>query len=123
VPNTFYFKVELDNKLGAHYAMRCDSVLLYVDEGQPGFLRFPLPMLCPGNPDDKMVRVRVLIGENGGTMVNNDFTDKEIVDGDKDVDFFDSHDNAVNDANDANDGSYSTGALAMKKKRKTTGGK
>jgi hypothetical protein len=43
-------------------------------------------MLCPGNPDDEMVRVRVLIGKNGGTMVDDDFTDKEIVDGDEDVD-------------------------------------
>jgi len=122
-PNAFYFEVELDNELGAHYAMRYDSVLLYADEGQPGFLRFRLPMLCPGNPDDKIVRVRVLIGKNGGTMVDDDFTDKEIVDGDEDVDFFDSRDDAVNDANDADDGSYSEGAPATKKKRKKTGGK
>jgi hypothetical protein len=85
-PNAFYFEVELDNELGAHYAMRYDSVLLYADEGQPGFSRFRLPMLCPGNPDDEMARVRVLIGKNGGTMVDDDFTDKEIVDGDEDVD-------------------------------------
>jgi hypothetical protein len=39
-PNAFYFEVELGNKLGAHYAMRYDSVLLYADEGQPGFSRF-----------------------------------------------------------------------------------
>jgi len=56
--------------------MRYDSFLLYADEGQPGFSRFRLPMLCPGNPDDKIVRVRVLIGKNGGTMVDDDFTDK-----------------------------------------------
>ena len=56
-------------------------------------------------------------------MVDDDFTDKEIVDGDKDVDFFDSRDDAVNDANDADDGSYSEGAPATKKKRKKTGGK
>ena len=73
-PNAFYFEVELNNKLGAHYAMRYDSVLLYADEGQPGFSRFRLPMLCPGNPDDEIVRVRVLIGKNGGTMVDGDFT-------------------------------------------------
>jgi hypothetical protein len=85
-PNAFYFEVELDKDLGAHYAMRYDSVLLYADEGQPGFSRFRLPMLCPGNPDDEMARVRVLIGKNGGTMVDDDFTDKEIVDGDEDVD-------------------------------------
>ena len=54
-----------------------DSVLLYADEGQPGFLRFRLPMLCSGNLDDEMVRVRVLRGKNGGTMVDDDFTDKE----------------------------------------------
>ncbi len=103
--------------------MRYDSVLLYVDEGQPGFSRFRLPMLCPGNPDDKMVRVRVLIGKNGGTMVDDDFTDKEIVDGDKDVEFFDCRDDAANDANDADVGSYSEGAPATKKKRKKTGRK
>jgi hypothetical protein len=59
--------------------MRYDSVLLYADEVQPGFSRFCLPMLCPGNPDNKMVRVRVLIGRNGGTMVDNDFTNKELM--------------------------------------------
>jgi len=122
-PNAFYFEVELNNKLGAHYAMRYDSILLYADEGQPGFSHFRLPMLCPGNPDDEIVRVRVLIGKNGGAMVDNDFTDKDIVDGDKDVDFFDSRDDAVNDANDADDGSYSEGAPATKKKREETGGK
>jgi hypothetical protein len=121
-PNAFYFEVELDDKLGAHYAMRYDSILLCGDKGQPGFLRFRLPMLCPGNPDDKMVRVRVLIGKNGGTMVNDDFTNKKIIDGDKDVDFFDCHDDAVNNANNADDGSYSEGAPATKKKRKKTGG-
>jgi len=122
-PNAFYFEVELNNELGAHYTMRYDSVLLYADEGQPGFSRFRLPMLCPGNPDDEIVRVRVLIGKNGGTMVIDDFTDKEIIDGDEDVDFFDSCNDAVNDANDADDGSYSEGAPATKKKRKKTGGK
>ena len=76
--NAFYFEVELDNELGAHYAMLYDSVLLYADEVQPGFSRFRLPVLCPGNPDDEIVRVRVLIGKNGGTMVDDDFTDKEI---------------------------------------------
>ncbi len=111
-----------------HYAMRYDSVLLYANEGQPGFSRFRLPMLCPGNPEDEMVRVRVLIGKNGGTMVDNDFTNKEIVDWDEDVDFFDSRVDAINDANDAYDGSYSKGAPATKKKRKKgatkkTGGK
>ena len=39
-------------------------------------------------------------------MVDDDFTDKEIIDGDEDVDFFDSCDDADNDANDADDGSY-----------------
>ena len=103
--------------------MRYESVLLYADKGQPGFLLFCLPMLCLGNPDDEMVRMRVLIGESGGTMVDNDFTNKEIVDGDEDVDFFDIRDDAVNDADDANDGSYSNGAPVTKKKRKKTGGK
>ena len=103
--------------------MHYDSVLLYADEGLPGFSSFRLPMLCPGNPYNEMVRVRVLIGKNRGTMVDNDFTNKELVEGDEDVDFFDSHDNAVNDANDADDGSYSKGAPTTKKKRKKTGGK
>jgi len=116
--NAFHFKVKLDNELGAHYTMRYDSILLYADEGQPGFSHFHLPMLCPGNPNDEMVRVRVLIGKNGGTMVDDDFIDKEIVDGDEDVDFFDSRNDAVNDANDAADGSYSEGAPATKEKRK-----
>jgi hypothetical protein len=119
-PNEFYFEVELDDELGAHYAMRYDSVLLYADEGQPGFSRFRLPMLCPGNPDDEMVRVRVLRGKNGGTMVDDDFTDKEFVDegGDEDdVDFFDSRDDAIEDADDADDGSYSEGVPATKRKR------
>ena len=117
--NEYYFEVKLDDELGAHYAMRYDSVLLYADEGQPGFSRFCLPMLCPGNPDDKMVRVKVLHGKNGGTMVDDDFTDKEAVDeGDDDVDFFDSRDDGVEDTDDADDGSYSKGAPAMNKKRK-----
>ncbi len=112
-PNEYHFKVELDNELGAHYAMRYDSVLLYVDEGQPGFSRFRLPMLCPGNPDDEMVQVKVLHGKNGGTMVDDDFTDKEAVDeGDDDVDFFDSRDDGVKDADDADNGLYSKGAPA-----------
>ncbi len=122
--NEYYFEVELDDELGAHYAMRYASVLLYADEGQPGFLRFRLPMLCPGNPDDEMVRVSVLVGINGGTMVDDDNTDKELfnVGGDKDdVNFFDSRDNAIEDADDANDGSYSEGVPATKRKREKGG--
>jgi hypothetical protein len=83
-------------------------------------------MMCPGNPDDEVARVKVLCGKNGGTMVDNDFTN---IDGP--VDFFDSHDNNVSDTAinaDADDGSYSKGAPATKKKRKKgamtkTGGK
>ena len=53
-------------------------------------------MLCPGNPDNKMVQVKVLRGKNGGTMVDDDFTDKEVIDGgEDDVDFFDSCDDAI----------------------------
>ncbi|KAL3764001.1 hypothetical protein ACHAW5_000040 [Stephanodiscus triporus] len=37
--NTIYFQVELDNEPGVHYAMGYDSVFLYTDEEQPGFLR------------------------------------------------------------------------------------
>ena len=83
-----------------------------------GFSRFRLPMLCPDCPDDEMVRVRVLRRKNGGTMVDNDFTDKEVDDGDNDVDFFDSRNDTVNDTDDADDGLYSEGAPATKKKRK-----
>ncbi len=61
-------------------------------------------------------------------MVDNNFTDKEIVNGDDDVNFFDSHNNAADDAGNANDGPYSKGASVTKKKRKKgattkTGGK
>jgi hypothetical protein len=75
-----------------------------------------------------MVRVKVLYGKNGGTMVDDDFTNKEVVDGEDDIDFFDSRDDAVDDADDADDGSYSEGAPATKKKWKKgattkTGGK
>jgi hypothetical protein len=124
--NAYYFEVELDDELGAHYAMRYDSVLLYADEGQPGFSRFRLPMMCTGNPDDEVARVKVLRGKNGGAMVDDNFTD---VDGP--VNFFDSRDDDVSDTADdadADDGSYSEGAPATKKKRKKgamtkTGGK
>ena len=128
MPNAYYFEFELDDEPGALYGMRYDSVLLYVDEEQPGFSCFCLPMLCLGSLDDEMVRVRVLCGKNGGTMVDDDFTDEEVDDGDNDVDFFDSHDDAVDDTDDADDGSYSKGAPATRKKRKKgaktkTGGK
>ena len=105
MPNAYYFEFELDDEPGAPYGMRYDSVLLYVDEEQPGFSCFCLPMLCLGSLDDEMVRVRVLCGKNGGTMVDDDFTDEEV-----------------------DDGSYSKGAPATRKKRKKgaktkTGGK
>ncbi len=52
-------------------------------------------------------------------MVDNNFTNKEFVDeGDNDVDFFDSRDDAVEDADNANDGLYSKSAPATKRKRK-----
>jgi hypothetical protein len=114
--NAYYLEVKLDDKLGVHYAMHYDSVLLYADEGQPSFLHFHLPMMCPGNPYNEVAQVKVLRGKNGGTMVDGNFTK---VDGP--VDFFDSRDNDVSDtANDANanNGSYSKGAPVMKKKRK-----
>jgi hypothetical protein len=114
--NAYYFKVELNDELRAHYAMRYDSVLLYADKGQPGLSRFCLLMICLGNPDDKVAQVKVLRGKNGGTMVDNNFTN---VDGP--VDFFDNRDDGVSDtANNANanDGSYSKGSPAVKKKRK-----
>jgi hypothetical protein len=55
----YYFQVELVNEPGAHYAMRYDSVLLYVDKNQPGFLRYCLPPRCPVNPDNKIAQVSV----------------------------------------------------------------
>ena len=51
-------------------------------------------------------------------MVDDGLTDKEVVDGDDDIDFFDSRDDAADNADDADDGSYSEGAPATKKKRK-----
>jgi hypothetical protein len=55
--SSYYFQVELDNEPGVHYAMRYDSVLLYADDKQPGFLKFHLPLFCPGNPEDKVANV------------------------------------------------------------------
>jgi hypothetical protein len=55
----YYFEVELNDEPGVHYAMRYDSVLLYVDDDQPGFARFCLPSCCPANPDDEITRVGV----------------------------------------------------------------
>jgi hypothetical protein len=49
-----YFQVELKNEPGAQYAMRYDSVLLYADNEQPGFLQFSLPLCCLANPDDEI---------------------------------------------------------------------
>jgi hypothetical protein len=118
-PNKFYFEVDLDDELGAHYAMRYDSVLLYVDEGQPGFLQFCLPMLCPCNPVDKMVRVRVLHGKNGGTMVDDDYTDKEFIDEGGDDDDVDLLIAAMTPSRTHH--SYSNGVPATKRKREKGG--
>ena len=52
--SSYYFQVKLDDEPGAHYAMRYDSVLLYADDKQPGFLQFCLPLCCPGNPEDEV---------------------------------------------------------------------
>ena len=57
--SAFYFQVELDDEPGAHYAMHYDSVLLFVDDEQPGFLQYRLPSRCSGNPDDEIARVPV----------------------------------------------------------------
>jgi hypothetical protein len=57
--SSYYFQVKLDDEPGAHYAMRYDSDLLYMDNKQPGFLQFCLPSCCPGNPEDKVAQVRV----------------------------------------------------------------
>jgi hypothetical protein len=55
--SSYYFKVELDDEPGAHYAMHYSSVLLYADNEQPGFLQFCLPLCCPANPDKKIAQV------------------------------------------------------------------
>jgi hypothetical protein len=36
--SSHYFQVKLNNEPGPHYTMCYDSVLLYVDNEQPGFL-------------------------------------------------------------------------------------
>jgi hypothetical protein len=55
----YYFQVKLEEESGAHYTMHYDSVLLYLDNKQPGFSQFCLPSCSPGNPEDKVARVRV----------------------------------------------------------------
>jgi hypothetical protein len=57
-PRAYYFQVQLDDNEYLD-GMLYTSVLLYVDSDQPGFTKFHLPACCPGNPDDKMVRVSV----------------------------------------------------------------
>ncbi len=57
--SSYYFEIELDDEPGAHYAMRYSSILLYVDDEQPGFLQFCLPSCCPANPDNEIAQVRV----------------------------------------------------------------
>ena len=52
----YYFEVQLDGNDHC-YGMLYKSVLLYVDMEQPGFNCFHLLDFCPGNPDNKMVRV------------------------------------------------------------------
>jgi hypothetical protein len=52
--SSYHLQVELDNEPGAHYAMCYDSVLLYADDKQPGFLQFCLPLCCPDNPEDEV---------------------------------------------------------------------
>jgi hypothetical protein len=73
--SSYYFQIELNNEPGAHYAMCYDSVLLYVDNEQPGFLQFCLPLCCPGNPEDEVARVRV--PQKIGWIVNDDYTNIE----------------------------------------------
>jgi hypothetical protein len=55
--SSYYFQIKLDNETGVRYAMRYDSVLLYADNKQPGFLQFCLPLCCLGNPKDKVAQV------------------------------------------------------------------
>jgi hypothetical protein len=52
----YYFQVQLDYDEDL-YRMLYGFVLLHVDSDQPGFMQFCLPLCCPGNPDNKMVRV------------------------------------------------------------------
>jgi hypothetical protein len=99
---SYYFQAVLDNKPGAHYAMRFDSILLYKDNKLPGFSQYCLPSCCPGNPDNKIAQLQV--SRKIGWMVDNDYTDKEDVANDKATEFNNCNNDEVNnDANKHND--------------------
>ncbi len=100
--SSYYFKDELDDEPGAHYAMRYSSVLLYVDDEQPGFSQFCLPSCCPANPDNEIAQVRV--PPKNGWMVDDDYTNnKDAVVDEKAIEFSNRDDN--DDDNEGNDGS------------------
>jgi hypothetical protein len=119
--SSYYFEVELNDEPGAHYAMRYDSVLLYVDEEQLGFAQFHLPSCCQANPDDKIARVRV--PKKIVWMVDDDYTDKEDVVVDKEaIEFNDRYDEDKDGSGDDNDDgdlcSKEVATTEQKKKRK-----
>ena len=99
----YYFEVKLNDEPGAHYAMRYSSVLLYVDDEQPGFLQFRLPSCCPANPDDEISRLRV--PKKIGWMVDDDYTDKEDAVVDEEAIEFGNQDKDDDDDNKGNNGS------------------
>jgi hypothetical protein len=125
----YYFQVELNDEPGAHYTMRYDSIPLYADNEQPGFLQFCLPLCCPGNPEDKVAQVQV--SKKLGWMVGNDYTNMEDVaineeaiefnnrnnDNQDDGDRNDCDDDNNNDNDDNNDGLYSKVATTKKRKK------
>ncbi len=97
--SSYYFQVELDDEPGAHYTMRYDSVLLYADDKQPGFLLFCLPSCCSGNPEDKVARVRV--PPKIGWMVDDDYTDmKDVAVNEEAVEFNSRNDDIQENGND-----------------------
>ncbi len=121
----YYFKVELNNEPGAHYAMRYSSVLLYPDDKQPGFLQFCLPLCCPANPDDEIAQMR--FPPKNGWMVDDDYTNKEDAVVDKEAIEFNNQDDNNDNDNKGNNGSdkdnnqgkgYIEAVATMEKKRK-----
>jgi hypothetical protein len=124
--SSYYFQVKLDNEPGAHYDMRYDSVLLYADDEQPGFLQCCLPLCCPGNPEEKVAQVQ--IPPKIGWMVDDDYTDMEDVAVNKETIEFDirnnnnqengNNDDCDDDNNDDKDDNVFYSKVTATKKRK-----
>ncbi len=109
--------------------MHYDSVLLYADNKQPGFLQFCLPSCCPGNPEDKVAQVQV--PKQIGWMSDDDYTDMEDVSVDEEAIEFnnrnnDDQENGNNndcdndDNNDDNNNVLYSKVAASKKRKKGT---